>query len=30
MPDMLIPFDWSETKDFFTTESKRLLAAEMS
>lgn len=30
MPDMLMPFDWPETKHFFTTESKRLLAAEMS
>lgn len=30
MPDMLIPFDWAETKEFFTTESKRLFDAEMS
>lgn len=30
MPDMLIPFDWVEAKEFFTTESKRLLATELS
>jgi hypothetical protein len=28
MPDMLVPFDWDETKEFFTTEATRLLASE--
>ena len=26
MPDMLVPFDWGETRTFFTNEAKRLLA----
>ncbi|MGH7819003.1 MAG: nucleotidyl transferase AbiEii/AbiGii toxin family protein [Candidatus Binatia bacterium] len=30
MPDMLVPFDWSEAKRFFTTEATRLLAADTS
>jgi hypothetical protein len=30
MPDMLIPFDWEETKRFFTAEATRLLAAGTS
>ena len=28
MPDMRIPFDWNEAKQFFTAEATRLLAAE--
>lgn len=30
MPDTRIPFDWDETKRFFTAEATRLLAAETS
>jgi hypothetical protein len=28
MPDMRMPFDWNEAKQFFTAEATRLLAAE--
>ena len=28
MPDMQRPFDWDETKQFFTAEAARLLAVE--
>jgi Nucleotidyl transferase AbiEii toxin, Type IV TA system len=28
MPDMRMPFDWNETKHFFTAEATRLLAEE--
>lgn len=27
MPDMHVPFDWNEAKEFFTAEATRLLAA---
>ncbi len=30
MPDMLLPFDWSEAKRYFTAEATRLLAAGAS
>lgn len=30
MPDMLLPFDWEESKRFFTSEATRLLAAGTS
>ena len=30
VPDMLIPFDWSEAKQFFAAEATRLLVAETS
>lgn len=26
MPEMLVPFDWNETREFFTAEATRLLA----
>ncbi|HTM21104.1 MAG TPA: nucleotidyl transferase AbiEii/AbiGii toxin family protein [Kofleriaceae bacterium] len=28
MPDMLVPFDWQETRRFFAAEASRLLATE--
>jgi hypothetical protein len=30
MPEMLVPFDWQETRRFFAAEAARLLAAESS
>ena len=30
VPDMLIPFDWSEAEQFFAAEATRLLVAETS